>query len=96
MTKAEKTVCYHGLSISIEYLEEIENAQKITNININNQDYERIRFGKEREDWGWSRGTCHDCGVAVGLFHVPGCDVERCPVCDGQAIGCDCEYEGDI
>lgn len=95
MHKVKKTVDYNGLSISTEYLAEIENAQKIMTININSEDHERVRFGKETEDWGWSRGTCGDCAVAVGLFHVPGCDVERCPACDGQAIGCDCEYAGD-
>jgi len=35
---------------------------------------------------------CHDCGVAEGALHVPGCDMERCPFCGGQLIGCDCCY----
>lgn len=39
-------------------------------------------------------GSCHDCGVAPGNFHHPGCDWERCPRCGGQAIGCNCTEEG--
>lgn len=33
---------------------------------------------------------CHDCNVAPGGLHHPGCDDERCPRCGGQLIGCDC------
>lgn len=28
-------------------------------------------------------GRCHDCGITHGGYHHPGCDVERCPRCEG-------------
>ena len=43
--------------------------------------YDRIPNGDE---------PCHDCNTPAGGLHHPGCDSERCPRCEGQAIACDC------
>ncbi len=35
---------------------------------------------------------CHDCHAKEGEYHLPGCDMERCPFCGGQLISCNCCY----
>lgn len=66
---------------------------------------ERTPFGSEqRAVFGWDPavrlgpvyehepGThCHDCNVALGQLHHPGCDSELCPACHWQAIACWCD-----
>lgn len=39
--------------------------------------------------------NCHDCGVTIGQLHHPGCDMESCPKCGGQAISCYCSTDED-
>lgn len=38
---------------------------------------------------------CHDCATPDDGLHHPGCDMERCPRCAGQAISCGCRWAGD-
>jgi hypothetical protein len=82
--------------MDVEWSTKIEEAQLKKTYTINGTERERIRYGSEIDDWGADKEACHDCAVIKGQYHVPFlCDVERCPVCDEQAIGCDCNYEGD-
>lgn len=41
-------------------------------------------------DWGAEcpGGNCGDCNAAPGQPHHAGCDIERCPECGGQMLGC--------
>jgi hypothetical protein len=59
----------------------------------------RIPYGSERRLMAalprWEvQERCHDCGAPLGLLHHPGCDMEECPNCGGQAICCECSQDG--
>lgn len=66
-------------------------------ISIGGQDFEPIRWGAERG--GRARVIdfkCRDCNTPPGGVHHPGCSVERCPACLGQALRCPCFGYHDV
>src|SRR5262245_20921163 len=69
---------------------ELLDAQFQTRIGL----YRRIRCGRETHLAHLIPGPgelCHDCGCAVGEYHVFGCDAEECSHCGEQAFCCDCD-----
>ena len=36
---------------------------------------------------------CRDCATTAGSFHHLFCCIERCPVCTGLVLSCDCGDE---
>jgi hypothetical protein len=68
-------------------------ACTVERLAIGGETYSRLRFGEERRGGGvWYQSLndlCHDCNVAVGELHHPGCDVEECPHCREQLASCE-------
>ena len=77
-----------------EMLEHITCHPKII---IGGKEYKRIsaRFQDS------ARNYCGDCSCDITDYHHFGCDMERCPVCNGQMLGhiisgMNCPVGGDI
>lgn len=89
--------------------DEILLAQQHPNfIDKNGTIVQRIKFGseghflesiKEDEQESYYTSTsylcdyCDDCYAKQGEYHLVHCDLERCPICGGQALSCDCQLK---
>ena len=65
----------------------------VETVHINGKKYKRIPVGAQGDFFADMPpdGRCGDCNALFGHYHHWGCDCERCPVCSGQLISCDCE-----
>jgi hypothetical protein len=91
---------------TFKWIDDYTRAQIEKTVLLTGKRYRRIRFGKEplwegasEEDAAlWQEAIkrpCHDCGVIRGELHLEGCDVEHCPRCKGQFLGCPCRTDED-
>lgn len=56
-----------------------------------------IKMGDPRDmAYFYGLTRCGDCGARAGFYHHPGCDMETCPECGGQLLGCECVYSIDV
>lgn len=91
LTWRGELVDFRGEKVADFWPEKLARSQVITHYQAH---IARIPYGREPGFPPEVNQPCHDCFAAIGEYHVPGCDAERCPVCGGQAMGCPC-IEGD-
>jgi len=71
-------------------------AQADTHVVIAENSYPRRAWGPDHPQHAITTQPCRDCGVKPGQLHVWTCMMERCPVCGGQAYGCECLLDAEF
>jgi hypothetical protein len=81
------------MSICVECGEDMDRVHSCSGVAVvlNGDVYARVRYGDEVLARGLELGDCHDCNARPGGYHHAFCDVEQCPRCGEQFIGCLCD-----
>jgi hypothetical protein len=91
---SDAIVEYHGVLMSADWPQEIEDAQELKGYVMHGQPFNRVLHSAVG-DAGGQDELCQECGVLKGQFHVPGCLQEDCPRCAGKLVECSCEIDID-
>jgi hypothetical protein len=75
---------------------ELNMSDDTTNTCTYNELYMDGKWYKRNSTYFDVNERCHDCNILnqQGNYHHSGCDMERCPKCGGQLIGCGCNPTG--
>jgi hypothetical protein len=85
------------VSVCVACREEMQDATtcELRTLVIDGHSLKRVAYGEEAE-WVTADRPCDDCAVKPGGIHHYLCDMERCPNCGGQLIGCGCRPDALI
>ena len=85
MSQENEYVTYRGARMVKGWPDKIRVSQYVKSYKIGGRECARVPHDGD--------DACSDCAVLKGELQVPGCDTERCPICDGQVFACGCPNE---
>lgn len=87
-----RKVKFAGMEMAHYWPPQIRNAQVLRHVSYA-ATVRRIPYGYEMAPRYRMKANCYNCGVRRGQVHVPGCTAERCPLCSGQLVSCQCPID---